>query len=90
MGCDRKFNVHYGWEGGEISPTFSPSGRGEISLGGEISPHLALWGGGEIPPGGGFPSPLKIFLRKVRELFLHALHMNLTLTQHFFTHISWI
>ena len=41
MGCDSKFNVHYGW-GGEISPTFSPSGRGEISLGGEISPHLAL------------------------------------------------
>ena len=64
MGCDHKFNVHYGWEGGEISPTFRPSRRGEISLGGEISPHLALWGGGEIPPPGKISLPLKNIFTK--------------------------
>ena len=69
-------------KGGEIPPTFGPSGGGEISPGGEIPPHSGTVTGGEIPPGGGFPYPLKICSQKMCELCLCALHINWTILQH--------
>ena len=88
MGCDHKFNVHYGWEGGKSPPPLDLQVGGKSPWGEKSPPIWHCEGGEKSPPRGRFPSPLKIFLRKVRKLFLHALHINLTLTQHFLYHIS--
>ena len=87
---DRKkgdFSFDFRRGGVEIPPTFVPSGGGEISWGGEFSPLPALSRGENSPPRGWFLYPLKNFLRKLCKLFLHALHMNLTITQQLFTDI---
>ena len=81
----KKGDFSFDFRGGvEIPPTFVPSGGGEISWGGEFR-HCQ--GGRILPPGDDFSTPLKNFLRKLCKLFLHALHMNLTLTQQLFTDI---
>ena len=64
------------WErGGEIPPTFGPSGGGEISPGGEIPPPFWHCDGGRNPPQGRISLPLEnMFTKNVWTLFVCTAH----------------
>ena len=61
--------------GGEIPPTFGPSGGGEITPGGEIPPHSGTVTGGRNPPPGGISPPLKnMFTKSACTFFVCTAH----------------
>ena len=63
MGCDRKFNVHYGW-GGESPPPLALQVGGK-SPWGEKSPPIWHCEGGEKSPPGKISLPLKNIFTKI-------------------------
>ena len=56
MGCDHKFNVHYGWEG-ESPPPLDLQVGGKSPWGEKSPPIWHCEGGEKSPPGEDFPPP---------------------------------
>ena len=62
MGCDRKFNVHYGWGrggGGKSPPPLALQVGGKSPWGEKSPPIWHCEGGGRNPPRGKISLPLK-------------------------------
>ena len=82
MGCDRKFNVHYGWGGGKSPPPLALQVGGK-SPWGEKSPPIWHCEGGEKSPPGKISLPLKNIFTKIAWTFFactaHEFDFNSTL-----------